>query len=102
MNDKVRAAAERLLTPVAPPIDPYQTTADILLVARAVLARDDERERLRAALKAAGIDLIGFEGYFERIRSMGTVQSIRVTLAKIEAALSAPPSGGDGAGEAGS
>lgn len=47
------------------------------------------RDNVREALEAAGRDLIGFEGYFERLGSMGTVQSIRTTLDKIDAALKA-------------
>lgn len=46
--------------------------------------------QLTEALEAAGTDLIGFEGYFERLGSTGTSQSIGRTLAKIAACLAAP------------
>jgi len=46
---------------------------------------------LREALEAAYTDLVGCEGFFERAGSMGTVTSIRRTLAKIDAALDVRP-----------
>jgi chromosome segregation ATPase len=57
-------------------------------------ASDAERDALaakvaalREALKLAGTDLIGFLGYFERIGSNGTVQSVQRTIDVIDAAL---------------
>lgn len=46
-----------------------------------------ENERLRSVLKSAYTSLVGFEGYFERAGSMGTVASIRETISRIERAL---------------
>jgi hypothetical protein len=42
---------------------------------------------LLAALKRAYSDLVGFEGYFERLGSMGTVASLRQTLDQIDMAI---------------
>lgn len=80
-----RSAADRII-------------ADHGAVAR-LAAAERRIEELVAALERAGTDLIGFEGYFERLGSMGTVASIRATLETIDAALATVPSEPSGGAE---
>lgn len=76
----------RLTSPVIPHYR-LEALATLLNAAPALLVLAEDAARLREALEAAGSDLIGFEGYFERLGSMGAVASIRDTLDKIDDAL---------------
>jgi hypothetical protein len=50
---------------------------------------------LRKGLERAAIDLMGFQGFFERDGSTGTVASIQVTLDLVDALLAQPVTPGE-------